>query len=121
MPADGVEEEDEDGGEQTDGVEGVLGAERASSFSSAAGSGSPSGCDCGHSPAGIRQPRPQHSRRDPRRVPTPHPAPLTMARPCGSRQRAVALGSGSGGITLRERAGEGGCGSMRRASAGHPI
>lgn len=89
MPADGVEEEEEDGGEQTDGVEGVLGAERASSFSRAAGSGSPSGCD--------------------------------MARPCGSRQRAVALGSGSGGITLRERAGEGGCGSMRRASAGHPI
>lgn len=51
FPADGVEEE-EDGGEQTDGVEGVLGAERASSFSRAPGSGSPSGCDCGQSRRG---------------------------------------------------------------------
>lgn len=51
LPADGVEEE-EDGGEQTDGVEGVLGAERASSFSRAPGRGSPSGCDCGQSRRG---------------------------------------------------------------------
>lgn len=69
LPADGVEEE-EDGGEQTDGVEGVLGAERASSFSRAPGSGSPSGCDCGQSrrgavsrgPAVPRSPRPGASR-----------------------------------------------------------
>lgn len=61
-------------------------------------------------------PRPSASRRVPAA-----PAPLTMARACGSRQRELPLGSGSGGITLRERTGEGGCGSMRRASAGHPI
>lgn len=90
-------------------------------------------------PARPHSPRPSGSRRVPAapgtpgpvrpRIPGPAgpgrnpqpPAPLTMARECGSRQRALPLGSGSGGITLMERAGEGGCGSMRRASAGHPI
>lgn len=112
MPADGVEEEEEDGGEQTDGVEGVLGAERASSFSRAAGSGSPSGCDCGHSRAGIRQPRPRRSQRDPRRVPAPHPAPRTAYH--GAAVRVEAAG-GRFGQRLRRHhlAGESGRGRLR--------
>lgn len=47
MTPDGRDEEADDGGEQTDGVDGVLAPERASSsFSRAPGSASPSGWAC---------------------------------------------------------------------------